>query len=108
MRHRLVTRSPWHVAKTRFVTVVYKSVMVAYLLPKRPPDRTAGSPISFRKHMKMANTSTAMTYSGGVAGPTGLAVEVTDHIDCFRLFLSFDIYDELLVRPICMLINREQ
>ena len=37
-------------------------------------------------------------YSGGVPGPTGLAVEITDPIDCFHLFLSPDIYDELLVQ----------
>ena len=39
-----------------------------------------------------------MTYSGGVPGPTGLAVGITDPIDCFHLFLSPDIYDELLVQ----------
>ena len=39
-----------------------------------------------------------MTYFGGVPGPTGLAVGITDPIDCFHLFLSPDIYDELLVQ----------
>ena len=38
-----------------------------------------------------SNTSTAMTYSSGVPGPTGLAVRITDPIDCFHLFLSPDI-----------------
>ena len=45
-----------------------------------------------------SNTSTAMTYSGGVPGPTGLALGVTNPVDCFHLFLSSDIYDELLVQ----------
>ena len=39
-----------------------------------------------------------MTYSGGVPGPTGLAVGITDPTDCFHLLLSSDIYDELLVQ----------
>ncbi len=44
------------------------------------------------------NNSTALTYSGGVPGPTGLAVGVTDPIDCFHLFMTSDIYDDLLVQ----------
>lgn len=56
-----------------------------------------------------SNTSTVMTYSGGVPGPTNLAAGVTNPIDCFHLFLSSDIYTMMnfLLRPICMLINRE-
>ena len=45
-----------------------------------------------------SNTSTVVTYSGGVPGSTSLAVGTTDLIDCFHLFLSSDIYDELLVQ----------
>ena len=39
-----------------------------------------------------------MMYSGGVPAPTGLAVGITDPIDCFHLFLSPDIYDELVAQ----------
>ena len=39
-----------------------------------------------------------MTYSGGVPGPTGLAVGVVDPVDCFQLFMTSDFYDEILTQ----------
>ena len=45
-----------------------------------------------------SNTTTTMMYSGGVPGPTGLAVGMTDSITCFHLLFSHDVYDELFVQ----------
>ena len=45
-----------------------------------------------------SSNSSSLTYSGGVPGPTGLAVGVVDPVDCFQLFMTSDFYDEILTQ----------